>query len=262
MLIIHNLRLFDGKSFFQIDYLVLTPCFALILESKNYVSTLVFDASLNQFTRHINDQEEGYLDPISQAKRLQRQLHQFLQLNQLPTIPIENLIVISHPSTIIKGPSSIKNHVIHSHSLMEKWDNLSLKYKHEVLDGKHLREIYTFLLKANTPEEIDILKYYGLKPSDIITGVCCPSCMKFAMIRKKKQWHCTFCGTFNSDAHFQAVYDYFLLIKPAITNKEFREFVLLSSKDIAFRLLSQMHLLCSGNTKGRIYYAEKLYRPY
>ncbi len=150
--ILHNLRLFDGKSYFQIDYLLVTPYFALILECKNNSGILSFDTSLNQFSRRIKDQEEGFLGPISQVKRLKRQLHQFLQKNKLPTLPIEYLIVISQPSTIIKGDYSIKNQVIHSHSLIEKWDNLTEIYKKAIVDGKKILHVSKLLLKTNVPE--------------------------------------------------------------------------------------------------------------
>src|SRR5690606_28064348 len=40
--IFHNLRLPSGKYHFQLDYLILTTRFALILECKNYFGTLLF----------------------------------------------------------------------------------------------------------------------------------------------------------------------------------------------------------------------------
>ncbi|AYV67782.1 hypothetical protein C2I06_13400 [Niallia circulans] len=101
--IIHNLRLYDGKSYFQIDYLLLTHCFFIIIDCKNYLGTLLFDTTLNQFTRIRNNQEEGYLDPLSQMKRLKRQLESFLQKRHFPIPPIKPIVIISKPSTIIKA---------------------------------------------------------------------------------------------------------------------------------------------------------------
>lgn len=40
--IFHNLRLPSGKYFFQIDYLILTKQYALILECKNFYGTLFY----------------------------------------------------------------------------------------------------------------------------------------------------------------------------------------------------------------------------
>ena len=47
-LIFHGMRLTNGQFYFQIDTLILTAYFALVLEVKNYVGTLYFDPVLNQ----------------------------------------------------------------------------------------------------------------------------------------------------------------------------------------------------------------------
>lgn len=255
--IINNLRLYDGKSYFQIDYLLLTHCFFIIIDCKNYLGTLLFDTNLNQFTRTRNNQEEGYLDPISQVKRLKHQLESFLQKRHFPIPPIEPIVIISKPSTIIKGNPSIKSHVLHSHSFLEKWDQLQRKYKGNILDDKNLRKISKFLRKHHTPDHTNVLEKYNLSKEDIITGVQCPHCMAFAMVRKKRSWFCPSCSTFDRKAHIKAVEDYFLLIKPSITSKEFREFVHISSKDTANRLLVSMKLPYTGENRGRIYYPTK-----
>ncbi|WP_312092873.1 nuclease-related domain-containing protein [Niallia sp.] len=60
----HNLRLYNGKSYFHIDYLLLTRFFIVIIDCKNYLDILMIDTTLNQFTQIRNNQEEGYLEPI------------------------------------------------------------------------------------------------------------------------------------------------------------------------------------------------------
>lgn len=217
----------------------------------------MFDTTLNQFTRIKNNQEEGYLDPISQVKRLKRQLEHFLQKHHFTIPPIEPIVIISKPSTIIKGHPSIKNHVLHSHSFLEKWDQLQRKLKVNVLDEKTFRKISKFLRKHHTPDDTNVLEKYGISKKDILTGVQCPHCKEFAMIRKMRNWFCPSCSTFDKQAHIKAVEDYFLLIKPSITSKEFREFVHISSKDIANRLLVSMKLPYTGENRGRIYYPSK-----
>lgn len=163
---------------------MLTHCFFIIIDCKNYLGTLLFDTNLNQFTRTRNNQEEGYLDPISQVKRLKHQLESFLQKRHFPIPPIEPIVIISKPSTIIKGNPSIKSHVLHSHSFLEKWDQLQRKYKGNILDDKNLRKISKFLRKHHTPDHTNVLEKYNLSKEDIITGVQCPHCMAFAMVRK------------------------------------------------------------------------------
>ncbi|HEO8419419.1 TPA: NERD domain-containing protein [Yersinia enterocolitica] len=253
-LIIHNLRLYDGKTYFQIDYLILTQRFALILECKNYYGEVHFDSNFNQLIRKVDEKEEGFSDPISQAKRHQRQLQTYFKLHNLPPIPIEFLVIFSNPSTIIKGNPAIKDKVIHSHSFLEKWEKMHLKYKVIVMDRKMLRKVSKNFMKNNTTETVDLLKKYGLHPSDLITGVQCPACEKFAMQRKKRKWFCPHCNSYDTAAHQKAVIDYLLLIKPTITNKEFREFAHITSRETAAKMLVRMKLPSTGENKGRKYH--------
>lgn len=46
--ILHDIRLFDQKHYFQIDALIVSSCFLLFLEVKNIIGTLIFDAKFNQ----------------------------------------------------------------------------------------------------------------------------------------------------------------------------------------------------------------------
>ncbi|MGV3488207.1 MAG: NERD domain-containing protein, partial [Tuberibacillus sp.] len=59
----------------------------------------------------------------------------------------------------------------------------------------------------------------------------------------------------STSAHEQAIYDYFLLIKPTITVAECCEFLCIESRHIAKRILQSMKLRSTGRTKGRIYHS-------
>ncbi|MDA6162049.1 nuclease-related domain-containing protein, partial [Escherichia coli] len=63
--ILHDLRLFNGSTY----SLILSPYFALIIEVKNILGTLLFDETFNQFIRTRNEKEEGFPNPLIQAKR-------------------------------------------------------------------------------------------------------------------------------------------------------------------------------------------------
>ncbi|MBU8771105.1 nuclease-related domain-containing protein [Cytobacillus oceanisediminis] len=79
--ILHDLRLFNGSTYFQIDTLILSPYFALIIEVKNILGTLLFDETFNQFIRTRNEKEEGFPNPLIQAKRQKTQLKTWLIQN-------------------------------------------------------------------------------------------------------------------------------------------------------------------------------------
>jgi hypothetical protein len=74
------------------------------------------------------------------------------------------------------------------------------------------------------------------------------------MVRKNKVWLCPHCLFHAKNVHQNALLDYFLLIKSSITNKEFRDFLGISSTKTASNLLSTLKLPAAGTNKGRIYY--------
>ncbi|MFE8702250.1 nuclease-related domain-containing protein [Cytobacillus sp. FJAT-54145] len=257
---LHDIRLPHGKYHFQIDYFIISSRFILILESKNFYGTLFFDNSFRQLIRTSNDQEEGFPDPISQAKWHKVQLCGWLEEQFGCKLPVEYLVVISHPSTILKtDPRNIevKKHVVHGQSLLERIEELGSKYKEDCLDVKQIRKLSKLLLKSHVDEDTDILKRYGILKDELIKGVQCPGCKRFAMVREKRKWLCQSCGKFDKLAHFEAIKDYFLLVGETITNQQFRDFVGIASVDMASKLLIRMKLPSSGTNKGRYYYSSK-----
>lgn len=253
--IFHSLRLPSGKHHFQVDFLLLSSRFALILECKNFFGTLFFDETFKQLIRTTDEKEEGFQDPISQAKWHQQQLGNWFRAHNYDA-PVNYLVVISHPSTIVKtnpkNQQALKK-VVHGHSLLEKIEEVSRLYQKEIFDTKGLRKISKQLLKSHTPEKFDAMKKYSLSKKEILTGVRCPGCGCIPMSRKNRAWVCCACGLKDKNAHISALYDYFYMVSPTITNKQFREFVHLESESTAKRMLSTLNLPYTGANKGRVY---------
>lgn len=86
--IYHDLRLKNEQTYFQMDYVILTSNFALIIECKNFYGELHFDTSFNQMVRTINDQSEAFIDPISQVRRQRHQLLHFFKKIIFPFSPL------------------------------------------------------------------------------------------------------------------------------------------------------------------------------
>ncbi|WP_235776340.1 nuclease-related domain-containing protein [Robertmurraya massiliosenegalensis] len=251
----HSLRLPSGKYHFQVDYLIITSRYALILECKNFFGTLFFDETFNQMIRTANEKEEGFQDPISQAKWHQQQLKNWLHSHHI-SLPIDYFVVISNPSTIVKttpqNRQALKK-VIHGHSLLNKIAEMDQMYRTEILDSRGMRKINKQLMRSHVEEKFDALGKYSLKTNQILTGVQCPECGQIPMIRHRGKWFCSSCGVKDKNAHASAVQDYFHLVNETITNKQFRDFVHLESEDTAKRLLNAINLPTIGTNKGRKY---------
>ncbi|MBP3040855.1 NERD domain-containing protein [Bacillaceae bacterium Marseille-Q3522] len=253
--ILQGLRLPSKYGYFQMDTLVLINSFALIVEAKNFSGTLYFDQEFHQLIRKIAEKEESFEDPIIQVERQKLQLKHWLESNTNSPLPIETLVVISKPSTIIKASNlNVSKKVCHANVLPEKIKYMMKIHTREQIEIKDRKKIVRKLLKANTPLELNILKNYHLKKEEIVTGVSCPKCRNIPMKRRKGNWECTSCGHISKSAHIQAINDYFLLLAPTITNKEFRQFTHLQSRKTAYKLLMEMKLPYSGDKKSRTYF--------
>lgn len=255
--IFSDLRLSNGSNFFQMDTLILSTTFALIIEAKTISGTLYFDLKNHQFYR-INDdgKKEGFSDPVSQARSHQQQLKEWLLNHKLPTIPIDFLVIICKPNSIF--------HISpHEHSYAQKisgiagltWeiDKLSEFYQDEIINEKDLKKISKTILKSHTPLSYEILPQYNISKSELLTGVHCPDCEFLPLIYQTGKWYCPKCRKHFKDAHREALNDYFLLFNSTITNSEYRKFLHINNPDMVTKMLREMNFVVSGSNKGRVY---------
>ncbi|MBY0121772.1 nuclease-related domain-containing protein [Bacillus sp. S/N-304-OC-R1] len=260
-MIFHDLNLPFGKFNCQIDTLLLTKKFALIVETKNMTGTLNFDFENEQFYQKVDEKYKGYTDPISQAEMQKACIKEFLSKYNFPSVPVDYLVVISNPYAIISfighNPEA-KQRVCKSHNLLKKIDMIESMYPHEILEEKELRKLSKLFVKKNTPPTVHILERYDIKKSELLTGIHCPLCDSLPIVRKKRKWYCPSCNSFSSDALECSLLDYFLLYDPKITNHEFRNFAHIESVDAAGRQLRSVRLISSGEKKNRSYSVENI----
>lgn len=129
------------------------------------------------------------------------------------------------------------------------------EFEFEKMTQKELRKIARLLLAHHTPENPDILQYFDISPKEISTGVQCPykECEFIGMERRYGTWCCPKCGARSKDAHIQAISDYFLLIKPSITNAELCDFLHINPR-IAYKIFTSMNLPFTGKFRDRVYH--------
>ncbi|WP_421382541.1 NERD domain-containing protein [Bacillus salacetis] len=254
LFIIHDVRLFDGISYFQIDTLIITTKFILIIEAKNISGVLYFDTKFNQLIRKNEFGEESFPDPILQVKRHKLQLRNWLVHYQLTHLPIETIVVISNPRTIIKSSSeNIRHKVIPAAQLPFHLINLQQKHTRKYLQDQDALDISNQIIERNTPRNIDVLRKYGIKSEELIRGIRCPQCSNFKCKRTFGNWTCSRCGAESKDAHVAALRDYALLIGTEAANNQIRDFLLLESRSVARKLLLKMNLPSSGERRWKKY---------
>ncbi|MGC4376754.1 nuclease-related domain-containing protein [Fictibacillus sp. Mic-4] len=255
-LILHDIRLTEKTHYFQIDTLILSSSFFLILEAKNLSGTLIFDHMFHQLIRIINGKEEVFPDPVQQVKHQQFQFAKWLKNNQFPLIPLEAFVVMTNPNALIKtSPGNTPSpSVIRTPSLLEKVNIFKEMYQEEKLSKKEIRRLCKLLIKHHTPGNLDVLQQFQINESDLLTGVHCPNCSVLPMERKWGKWNCANCSFSSKDAHLHALNDYYLLFQAMITNQRLRNFLQLSSSTVAKKLLLSLNTPYSGEKRGRSYH--------
>ncbi|WP_394185228.1 nuclease-related domain-containing protein [Metabacillus halosaccharovorans] len=254
--IFHDLRLNISDHYFQIDTLVISQKFILIIEVKNITGTLFFDQEFHQLIRTQNGEEAVFPDPITQIKRQRLQLKQWLTNKQIPAIPIVPLVVVSHPNAIIQTSpkhQSINQIVVNRYYLSTRINQIERNYQKDVLSSKDIKKINRMLLKEHVPLDTSVLDQYEIKSTEVGKGVVCAACSHLPMIRVNGAWYCEQCQISEKESHVQALKDYYLLYGSQISNKHAREFLMISSPFLASRILKSMKLPSSGITKGKTY---------
>lgn len=252
--ILNNLHLKNGEKEFEIDRLLLSPNLILDIETKNYGGILIFHKDSKQLIQIFNGIEKGYPNPIQQAERQLFNLSKWLEARKLPSSPMDYLVTISFPKTIIKSDDdTIFQKILHAEHIVNKILELAKTHKTPLFDEKTLRKFKKTFLKASSPPDIIILEIWDIDPSEILTGVICPYCQHLPMIRLHSRWYCPNCKLESKNAHIQAIEDYFLIFKDTITNKECREFLHIPSRRTVEYILRSMSLVAAGTTKGTTY---------
>jgi hypothetical protein len=255
-IILHDIRLKIGSYFFQIDTLILHSSFILVIEVKNISGEVYLDSTFNQMIRTIDGHTDVFPDPILQASKQMTELKRWLTENKVPEIPVEHVVVFTNSKALIKTSATapgIFNRLIRNTKLTDKILEYRYVYTKKVFSNKDLTKLSRKLTKHHVPSDQDVLKLFGLSKCDIQTGVFCKSCTFYSMERISGKWRCKFCKQTSKDAHIEALAEYALLFKPSITNGEMREFLNLTSANIAVKLLKQMDLPATGKTKSKQY---------
>jgi Nuclease-related domain len=255
--IFHDIRLFDGKYYFQMDFLLLCRAFGVVLQVKHRGGEITFERDFNQTTIKRNGKKSRINNPVLQARQQAIKLKKWLKDHNCPEMPILHLFINSKEETVIitnPGNEQVNRYICNSESFLEKIEQIANYYKSDNIDTKDLRKMKRLLLTNHIPDNPDILKQFNLTPNDILTGVRCPECSFLSMNYQYGTWCCPGCKTKSKTAHVQAINEYFLLIKPSITNAELRQFLHIDSPKIIHKLLTSMKLPSTGKFRDRVYH--------
>ncbi|MFD1358993.1 nuclease-related domain-containing protein [Fictibacillus halophilus] len=212
LLYLPGLRIMHDEYYFQMDQLILTPTFLLILEIKNLAGHLYFDDKVKQMIRMLDGKRECFEDPIEQVKRQSYHLKQILRQCKFPIIPIERLVVITNPSTIVEFSPSYKEalaRVIKSVQLLHKFTLFQQKYQTPILTSKEMKKLSKQLFKLHDTHDPDVCALFQMDKRELVKGVLCPKCdQSFILYYKGANWRCPIYQHKLKNAHVDALIDY------------------------------------------------------
>ncbi|MCM3669672.1 NERD domain-containing protein [Mesobacillus maritimus] len=256
-LIFHALRLPYKATYFQIDTLLLSPQYALLIEIKNLFGELFFDQHSKQVFKIVNGKEEAISDPIAQVKRQKYQLKGLLSSLLPNSFPLEHLVVISNPATILRtnpGGESVFKEVMSANNLIFRISEMETTYKNQLLTTTHLNRVKDYLLQCHQPLNQDVCEQYSIATQDIFKGVRCPNCNDLSMKWEKANWNCRQCTHQSKTAYLGSIHDYILLHNVPFKNAHIREFLQLPSVIFTTRLLNKTNFPSNGHRRHRIYH--------
>jgi hypothetical protein len=174
----------------------------------------------------------------------------------LPVVPIQTLVVITNPSTVVEFSPTYKEafqKVIKSPQLQQKFSEFQQKYQSPIQNIKEMRKFIKLLFKLHDVYDPDVCELFQINKNELTMGVFCPKCDQPSMQYTRANWWCANCKHKSKTAHVEALIDYALLISPTITNQECKDFLYLPSRSITTHLLKALNLPHKGSTKSRCY---------
>ncbi|TWT06896.1 NERD domain-containing protein [Planococcus sp. CPCC 101016] len=250
----HDLFIQKERSSHQIDSVLVTSHFVLALEIKSISGLLNFDPQLRQFSRTNKDGSiDGMNNPDDQLRRHEKWLEQFL-FQQRIKLPVIGAIVFTYPSSVVQSRAGNRI-MIQASGLPHLMEKLLEKHSREILSKKKTESLAYKLLELST---IKPLAPLGLSTS-FMKGIFCPHCLVLHLNYRRGKWRCDACTYCDPIAHLDALLQYRTLVKPTISNREFREFTGIHSSTTASKLLKSANMPFAGSYKDRIYSIPELF---
>lgn len=219
----------------QIDTLIITKKYLLVIEVKNIVGTMTFQKHSGQTIRTLDGVKTPFECPIAQINR-----HiQALQQMKLP-LPVFKAIVFSSNRIILENipmdePIFFrKNLPSFIHDLNKKEDRIDTSQFNELV--RRIQSMQYIVHRKPLCER------WKISPDSLIKGLLCKVCGNILKKISNKTWKCTKCEIIDRNPIEHNIDDYFFLVKDTITTAECKDFFRLSSTHEAYYMLKKSNL--------------------
>ena len=251
IIILHDIRIPINRTSFQIDCLLLTSNFGLIIEIKSSSGKMMFTQN-GQFFHY--DKGDMY-NPITQVIEQRDRIVDFLGMDNYI---FEYVVCLGNPSVSVQTDESsnwVLDRIIPFEQLKNFIGKLFRKYPQPVMDKSKIINIGNHL---KTSHKNGLRRFWHLDSSLVEPGVICPDCHRLKMERTRYKWRCKHCNRVSNDAHLETMLDWFSMINhDKMTNADCKSFLAIDNTRTATTLLSNCEYVSRVGRKRWTYYTLK-----
>ncbi len=239
-----------SKRFVQIDTLIITRSYILILEVKNIVGTIDFKNYQSQIVRTLNDETTPLGYPFIQLDRNIDGISNILRKYGLNP-PIHSALVFPSNNVIIENSPKTRNifFVKQLPLFIQRLNDLPNKLSEESFHD--ICEIFTNI--NGDFIEKSLCDRFSIDPKELKKGIICSNCGELLQQRTRRTWICIACGQADVNPIPRNIEDLFILIKPEITMNDCLHYLQVKSRHTLNNNLVKMKLPKKGVRRATVY---------
>lgn len=234
---------------YQIDTLVVTSRYVLLIEVKNIRGHLRFESNPDRLLRTFEDQTEELRCPLSQTERnadyIRKQVHKIAP--HLPVIPI---IVFTHSTCRILTTQQ-RIQLLYRRQLEPFVERLN--QKPSLLDKKQFQQLSRLFKSTDKnflPESL--LSRSGMQADLLRKGIFCSSC-RGDMKLTKTFYTCASCGHIDTSALKRSIIGLFGIAGPHLSIRILKYHLMIEKKNRVIRVLNSLPVSRTGNARASYY---------
>ncbi|MGE7918111.1 nuclease-related domain-containing protein [Viridibacillus sp. NPDC093762] len=232
----------------QIDSVLLTQSYILLIEIKNMRGTLHFQEQPYQLIQELEGQSKAYHCPQMQLLRASDTFERWLKTMKFQQLPIYKTIIMPNSRTVIKTtPTTVP-------LIMSKEIALFIQKLNElpvVINEAQLEALIHLIKVNNKPyKHRPLCEKYNISIEQIKKGVIC-NCGTSGIRISERTWHCPKCQVAIPNAIEHTLYDWFSICAEEITIKESIDFLSCNSRSLISRVLNNSNYIAYGKTRSR-----------
>lgn len=228
------------NRYIQIDTLIITRSYFLIIEVKNMIGTINFRTSPNQIVRILNEEIIPLKCPIVQLERNQDGLRIWRDRNNW-NIPIYTALVFASDKAIIENAPP-NNNILFTKNLplyIQKLNKIPPN-----LSKDQFRRLTQNILQRNIRfVEKPLCEKFDINLNELKKGILCSLCGGQLIRLTERKWICSTCSKQDNDPIPRNIEDLFILIKPEITMKECEQLLQPKSRFMLNYTFKKMQLI-------------------